>query len=423
MERPRISKWTGKRRDKGLANHRKVLPSYVYLPLIACFALLFTGIAHGQFGVGLHQQWHDFHDAAGRFSVSVPPGWSYQPDMSDETVAVFFGPGDHDYFYFEIISSAGAQSPAAHALEAIAHYEAGALPNFRLLSGPVAGIISQRAASFVVYTYEGSDGVPMTEGRAIMTVGADVFSIAFADQTARFDAQVPLFNHVMDSVLVHAGGATSSDTATAAATSMGSVASAPVTGSGTAATRPETSGPVTNASAYVSPGGFYRFTVPDNWFLWEEQSTAYGDVIEPWHDLLNWPGKPITKSLFIWDYFDEWLQTGDQYDVVLAVIENVPGTQGDAVEALKNTVTGASSHIYTTATERLRLGSHPALAVKVVVRPGMTEPWSMGTPWHRDVTFFLLKQGTTLFVWAVPDELREDEQLTAAVASFQWAGR
>lgn len=418
-----------------MANRWKVVATYVCLPLIAYFAFAFlvvTDVAHGQFGLGIEQQWHDFHDAAGRFSLNVPPGWTYQPDMSDETAAVFFGPGEHDYFYLEILLAAGgAQSPADHAREAVMHYEAGALPNFRLLSGPTDGIISQRGASFIVYTYVGSDGVSMTEGRAFVTVGTDVYTIAFADQTTRFDAQVPMFNTVMESLLVHGSEPTSFGTATtstaAGATDTSASAgttttSTPASGGGTSTARPETGALTGDTSIYVSPGGFYRFTVPDDWYLWEEQSTAYGDVIEPWHDLLNWPGKPVTKSLFIWEYFDEWLQTGDVYDVVLAVIENVPGTQGDAVDALKNTVTGASP-IYTTSTERLRLGSHPALAVKVVVRPGMVEPWSMGTPWHRDVTFFVLKQGTTLFVWAVPDELRDDEQLAAAVASFQWAGR
>lgn len=131
----------------------------------------------------------------------------------------------------------------------------------------------------------------------------------------------------------------------------------------------------------------------------------------------------MTKSLFIWDYFDEWLQTGGQYDVVMAVIENVPGTQADAVEALKNAVTGSNAHMYTTETERVRLGAHPALAVQIVVRPGMTEPWTMGIPWHRDVTFFVMKQGTTLFLWAVPSDLRDAPQLAAAVDSFQWIGR
>lgn len=177
------------------------------------------------------------------------------------------------------------------------------------------------------------------------------------------------------------------------------------------------------AFVYDSPGRFYRLTVPSGWDLWEEQATARGDAIEPWHSLLNWPGKPVTKSLFIWDHFDEWLQTGAQYEIVAAVIENVSGTQAEAVEQLTNVAAGASAATYLGNTERIRLGAEAAFAVKIGVRPGRTELWSEGPPWHRDITFYVLKRGTMLFVLAVPDAIVGSDELTAVLQSFVWLGR
>src|SRR5690606_41897771 len=37
------------------------------------------------------------------------------------------------------------------------------------------------------------------------------------------------------------------------------------------------------AGVFTSPGGFYRFVVPEGWELWEEQASARGDAIEPWN--------------------------------------------------------------------------------------------------------------------------------------------
>lgn len=418
--------------------------TYVWLPFITLTVfLLASGVAVAQFGVGLHHHWNEFQDPQGRFTVSVPPGWTYQPDMSDATVAVFFGPGAYDLFFLEVVPAAATgQNAAAHAREAIQHYQSNVLPQFSLLSGPTAGTLSGLDASFIVYAHTDASGAPVIEGRAFAVAGTDLYTIAFADHADTFDGRVALFNAVMDSLHIQAAQAPTT-IAAAPGTSIarpgtgaaGAASATASTSTGTTAspgTAPSlgteaSPGPSGTAAAaldlYISPGGFYRFAPPADWTLWEEQSTAFGDTIEPWHELMNWPGKPMTKSLFTWDYFDEWLQTGGQYDVVMAVIENVPGTQADAAESLKNAVTGSSGNMYTTTTERIRLGAHAAFAVKIVVRPGMVEPWTMGTPWHRDVTFFVMKQGTTLFVWAVPDELRDAPQLTAAVNSFQWLGR
>lgn len=406
--------------------------TYVWLPLITLTAMLFVvGMADAQFGIGLHREWNDYQDPLGRFTVSVPPGWTYQPDRSDDTVAVFFGPGAYDLFFLEIVPAGmPGRTAAAHALEAVRYYQSGVLPRFALLSGPTSGTLSGFDASFIVYTYAdtNSSGVTFAEGRAFAVAGTDLYTIAFVDDADAFDGRTALFNDVMDSLRIHIAPAPTMP-AGAPGASMARPGSGAVAGPSTAmtgiSTSPTASSPSTASTVdmYISPGGFYRFSPPADWTLWEEQSTAFGDAIEPWHDLMNWPGKPMTKSLFIWDYFDEWLQTGGQYDVVMAVIENVPGTQADAVEALKNAVTGSNAHMYTTETERVRLGAHPALAVQIVVRPGMTEPWTMGIPWHRDVTFFVMKQGTTLFLWAVPSDLRDAPQLAAAVDSFQWIGR
>lgn len=392
---------------------------HLLLPLVA-FAVWLTAApaADAQFGVGLHRQWEQFRDPYGRFTIGLPPGWSYEPALSSDSLLVFVGSGAYDYFYVEIVPAAGADAQA-WARDMISHYQAGQLPEFALLNGPSAGELSGLDATFIVYSFLESPGVRVMEGRAFAVAGTELYSIAFAHQAAAFDRQVALFNAIMGSLRI--GAAVSAPTTAAAGLAVGRPAAGAAGIGVTSPTGAATAG--TAAGTYISPGGFFRFTPPAGWMLWEEQSTALGDFIEPWHDLFNWPGRPMTKVLFVWDYFDEWLQTGDQYDVVMAVVENVPGTQADAAEALKNAVTGDSSFLYTTSQERMRLGPHAALAVKIVVRPGYTEPWSLGEPWHRNVTFFVFKQGTTLFVWAVPDELRDAPQLAAAIESFQWLGR
>lgn len=379
----------------------------------ATFVLLFTVAAGAQFGTGLGQSWTDFTAPDDRFALSIPPGWSYQADQSTPEFHVFYGPGEYDLFYIELLPSTGLATPASLAQDAIARYSGPlGLPDFRVISQPSAGMLAGQDASFIVYSYTDS-GASIHEGRAFVLTGDTVFTLAFADAAAKFDASIPTFNAVMASLSL------AQPTVSTGGFGVGISPGTQATDAGQVTHQPAHTAPGT----YVSPGEFYRFRIPQAWELWEEQWTAQGDTIEPWNGVFDWGNRPMTKSLFIWDYFDEWEQTGAQYEIVLGVIENVPGSQSNAIEELKNRVAGDSSHLYTTTTSRIRVGAEPALAVQVVTRPGFVEPWSMGTPWHKSVTFYVFKKGTTLFVWTLPNELTQNEDVIRAIESFEWTAR
>src|SRR5690606_38230385 len=116
---------------------------------------------------------------------------------------------------------------------------------------------------------------------------------------------------------------------------------------------------------------------------------------------------------------DEWEQKGAQFEMVMAVVERVPGTQNEALEALKDHVMGASANVYTTTSRRVRIGNQTGVAADIVVRPGMVEPWSTLSQWYRTVTFSTFKQGDTVFIWVIPKEIEEHPAVVQALGSFQ----
>lgn len=390
--------------------------------LIVIFAAV---TASAQFAAGLQEAWSDFRDPGGRFSLSVPPGWTYQADLSTDEFFVFYGPGEYDLFYLEILQPASPRATAMDQARAAAeHYSAsGALANYTLLQAPSPGQLAGKEAGFMVYAYDDSLGARIVEGRAFVIHTDQAYSLAFADVAERFEASVSTFNRVMEALEIHDpaplttagsglgfGALTSTQTAsTAQAGAFGS----PVE------QQPATALP----SVYTSPDGRFEFAQPDGWKLWEEQSTARGDYLEPWHSLFNWTNKPMTKALFIWDYFDEWEQVSAQYEVVLGVIDDVPGSLNQALETLKSQIAGNLNHIYTIESERVRIGSQTGLEVRIVTRPGMVEPWSEGPQWFKEYTFYTFKQGNALFVWAAPTEAVKLPAVRAALESFHWSGR
>src|SRR5690606_18919377 len=114
---------------------------------------------------------------------------------------VFYGIGEHDLFYVEILEPAGVEpAPAAQAQDAIRRYAGpGGLPGFRLVNPPAAGTLADRDATYIVYSYRDSAGIPVVEGRAFVLHGGKVVTLAFADAEALFDASVPTFNAVLES--------------------------------------------------------------------------------------------------------------------------------------------------------------------------------------------------------------------------------
>lgn len=393
------------------------MPVLVLALAALTLTLAAADMAGAQFGVGLRQEWTDFHDPMGRFALRVPPGWTYQADVSTDSFSVFYGTGDHDLFYVEILEpTSGTADPAVQAQDALRRYSGpDGLPRFQVISQPTAGSLAGTEASFIVYSYTDADGTLIVEGRAFVEHHGQVFTLAFADEARKFDGQVPLFNTVMESLTL-----TETPPARQVGASFGVGSSSPTQASEPV---PPSSAAATDGFIYTSPGGFYRFAVPEGWELWEEQATSRGDAIEPWNGVVLWSGRPMTKTLFLWDYFDEWEQKGAQFEMVMAVVERVPGTQNEALEALKDHVMGASASVYTTTSRRVRIGSQTGLAADIVVRPGMVEPWSTVSQWYRTVTFYTFKQGDTVFIWVIPKEIEEHLVVAQAMGSFQWLER
>lgn len=397
------------------------LPLLLVVPMLVLAMLTLTltaaDTAAAQFGVGLRREWTDFHDPMGRFSLRVPPGWTYQDDVSTDEFFVFYGTGDYDLFYVEILEpTSGTMDPAVQAQDALRRYSGpDGLPRFQVISEPAPGSLADREASFIVYSYTDGDGTPIVEGRGFVAHHGRVLTLAFADEARTFDDQVPLFNTVMESLTL-----AEESPAPRVGSGFGVGGASPTGGSDPA---PSSSAAAADGSLYTSPGGFYRFAVPEGWELWEEQATSRGDAIEPWNGVVLWSGKPMTKTMFLWDYFDEWEQKGAQYEIVMAAVERVPGTQSEALEALKDHVMGASANVYTTTSRRVRIGNQTGVAADIVVRPGMVEPWSTVSQWYRTVTFYTFKQGDTVFIWVIPKEIEEHPVVVQAMGSFQWLAR
>lgn len=399
------------------------------VPLVLVLA---AGAAWAQFGTGLGQS--EFRDPAGRFSITVPAGWTFQPDVSEDDFFVFYGAGEYDFFYLEIAPLVRPGATAAEQARAAVEWYQGpdGLTDFLQLQPVSVGQLAGKEAAFVVYAYTDSFGTRLVEGQAVIIHGGAAYALVFADIPELFDANVPTFNSMMQSLRLY-------DPVPAASTpgagfglpgqAPGTVPSQSAAASSAVITATAEQSPAEpqtppSPAVYTSPDGRFEFTPPAGWELWEEQSTARGDSIEPWHTLFNWDRRPMTKVLFIWDYFDEWEQVGVQYEIVLAAIDNVAGSLNQAVETLKAQLVGSQlNHIYTTESTRVRVGNQTGLAVRIVARPNMVEPWSMGTPWFKEHTFYTFKQGTTLFVWAVPTAAVELPEVAAALAGFRWTGR
>lgn len=383
------------------------------LVVVAALALFVSSAAHAQFAAGLQTASTSFQDPDGRFTLTLPSGWSYQPDKSEPSFLVFFGPGSHDLFFVEVldVSHTGA-TPVDLAHDAVALYSGpNGLEGFEIVAAPAPGQLGGKDAAFMVYSYDDGAGTAVIEGRAMTIYQDKVFTLAFADRADLFEASTATFNAVMSSFTLH-------ETASIpqSGISFGSLALSPGSHGETA----DTTHPPTSSTSYTSPDGHYSFLPPEGWELWEEQSTRRGDQIEPWHTLFEWSGRPMSKSLFIWDYFDEWEQVGAQYEIVFAVIDNVPGALSQSIDTLVRQITGANATIYTASNSRVRIGDQNGMAVKIVARPGMVEPWSLGVPWFRQHTFYVLKQGVTLFVWAFPNEIVDLPEVTSALESFRW---
>lgn len=380
-----------------------------------------AGLASAQFGAGPGQQWTTFDDPAGRFSLDVPPGWSYQAHLSTDTVFRFYGSGAYDLFYVQfMVPASGTAAPAAQAQDLVRRFSSGpeALPGFQVVSQPAPGTLGGKEASFVVYSFSGEGGITRVEGRAFVEHRGQVLTIAFSDEASLFSDKVPVFNAVLESVVLHeaaqaplfgAGLGTGGTSAgQAAATGPVSVAFGP------AATETAAAG------VFTSPGGFYRFVVPEGWELWEEQASARGDAIEPWNGVQLWTGRPLTKTLFIWDYFDELEQKGQQLEIVLLVAENAPGTLDQSLETLKRNMAGEWSHIYQWETQRARIAGQNGVTGRLTVGSLYTEPWTLEDAWWKQFTAYAFKQGTTLFVWLIPAEVEYHPAVVEAVGSLEW---
>ncbi|GEM_PF-3946191 len=393
--------------------------------------LLAASLAYAQFGVGTGQQWTAFDDPQGRFSLRVPPDWTFQADQSSDSVFVFYGPGNYDVFYLQFIHPATPSGTLA--AEAAANLDLlrgpSGVPGFQLVSAPGAGVLAGKEASFFVYSFT-AEGVNLVEGRGLVPFEDQILVLAFSDKASRFNGQVATFNAVMESLSLQETarsaqsgfgfgvGAGGQQGASAAA---GTVPTLPVTSPSAPPTFPTAPGAA--GTTYTSPGGYYRFTVPQGWELWEEQSTARGDAIEPYHGVVPFGPRSTVKSLFLWDYFDEWTQRGSQYEILMVVFDNVPVTLQEALEAVKDNVMGEYAFVYTVSTNRTRIGGQAGVAADIVVRPNYTEPWTMFDQWYKTVTFYALKPASTLFLWVIPKEIENHPDVAAAMESFQWLGR
>ncbi|MGI6149165.1 MAG: hypothetical protein GX195_07715 [Firmicutes bacterium] len=131
-----------------------------------------------------------FVDPMGLFQTSIPREWVYQAQQSREGLSVFYGPGNHNLVYFEILEPV-TYSDAGAFLDYVATMLAGpgGLEGFQIEEGPKECIFHAEEAASVTYSFKAGGGHRQKEYRLIVLVGENrAVSITISDAQESFAA-------------------------------------------------------------------------------------------------------------------------------------------------------------------------------------------------------------------------------------------
>ncbi len=403
------------------------------LNLIGLLALLWAVLswpALAAFGLATPAGPTGYRDPAGRYQVTLPAGWTYQPAQSRADLAVFFGTGEHDVFYVEVARTTAASALAA-ARDLVARFSGpNGLRNFQVLEGPGEGQLAGQSAAFLVYAYADQNGTALKEGRGLLVVGQELYSLTFTDTPERFDANVAAFNQVLSTFQLTAapprfglggGGPAPAPQPAPQSQPQPQPQAAPIPFPAPApepAPAPPAQGQGQRAQAgpYIDPAGFFTLVPHPEWEFWEVQATEQGDTVDPTGGAFGWRGRPMSRYLFLWNTFDDVKMEEHQYQIIIGIVQRVPGTITENVQQLGDLLIQPKS---AADIKRVKLGDQNALRVRFTVAPGWVRAWQPGVKALDEVTtFYVLKKGTTLAYLMIPNDIEALPEVQAAIQSF-----
>jgi len=130
-----------------------------------------------------------FRDAGSLYSVYIPDNWIYQAKESSPELNVFYGSGEDELLYFEVLENVLAESSEAFATAALEFYAApGGLPGFELVENLSAVEVDGVVGARCVYTYkDGKDRLLWEERIFLLLPDQRGFSLAYGSAGPRDD--------------------------------------------------------------------------------------------------------------------------------------------------------------------------------------------------------------------------------------------
>lgn len=348
--------------------------------------------------------WSNYSDPKRRFSVELPPGMVFQSQDSNENTSVFYG-SEAAYALGVEITQVAADMTAQKAAQAVisAYSKPGGPKGFELLGEPFVGQLSGREAVYFIYSFLTEEGDALKSGHGFVVDSGRLFVLRFADERDSFDGNVALFNRILSTFRIippGGGGQFGLGTMTAPGEAQG-----PGQGQG----RPG-QGPEVRDGVLRDRLGFFTLELVEGLELWEYRR---GDQeVDPLFGLFStWDKRPMHQYLFVWDYIDEVDQKEKQYEIIMGIIENVPGT----IKSAMDTIMKRNFPDEPLPTEkRVKIGN--MAAIKFTPQTLRTMLKGRDREWYSSVVY-MAKSGVFLVFWYVPSTIPE-ASLKSLMESF-----
>jgi len=159
----------------------------VLLLLVAALSVVETGQAF------------EYVDPTRLYSTTIGDRWVYQAHHSTSQITVFYGEGDHDLLYFEILSTVGDDSLRDWAERSLRLYgEPGGLANFQVKMPLVEVSVGGQKGLSCAYTYKDTRGNTLWEYRIfVLLPGKQGFSMALASDESWVREDPPLLEDIL----------------------------------------------------------------------------------------------------------------------------------------------------------------------------------------------------------------------------------
>ena len=118
------------------------------------------------------------------------PGMGLPSPAEQRELSVFYGPGNYNLVYFEVLEPVTYEDAVEYLYYALSHLKGpGGLESFQMEEGPEQAMLQGVAGASAAYSYKASSGHRQFELRVIALLGEDqAVSITFSDEQGSFAA-------------------------------------------------------------------------------------------------------------------------------------------------------------------------------------------------------------------------------------------